>query len=386
MKLFQDAGIRLDKEYSVFLEYLNSNEVRLSERTGYINKKDCLAINRQFDIVSERYDSSGRTQKDYAVIDFFCFFSVRAGILRIVKAKGKGLRLERIDGYDEFWNMSSIERYIFMLAVWMGEMAVSHSYLCFGNNWIHGLMKKGKPDTAIAIFQTGIRHSFLGEYYMPEIRLLALFQLIKIEWLEEGQEDKKNKFRVKELYLTQAGFTLTKILKKHKITFLYPDDFEGVLNVIKEIAGMSGNDIKMKLMCFRDKPIEEGQCTIDFRIEVGSCVRKIRMGDQYTLDDLHYLIQKSVDFDMDHLYCFQIGMGALKREYFAPECEEELWLADEVSLAELMLYKGMHFTYLFDFGDEWIFRIYVEQILPEYMEECEIIEVKGKAPRQYRAY
>lgn len=74
MKKFQDAAMRLDKEYNVFLEYLNSNEVRLSERTGYINKKDCLAINRQFDIVSERYDSSGRTQKDYAVIDFFCFF------------------------------------------------------------------------------------------------------------------------------------------------------------------------------------------------------------------------------------------------------------------------------------------------------------------------
>lgn len=221
---------------------------------------------------------------------------------------------------------------------------------------------------------------------MPEIRLLALFHLIKIEWLEEGQEDKKNKFRVKELYLTQEGSTLIKILKKHKITFWHPDDFEGALSVIKEIAGIAGDDIKMKLMRFRDKPVEEGQCTIEFRIEVGSCVRKIRMGDQCTLDDLHYLIQKSVDFDMDHLYFFQIGAGNLKRRYFAPECVEELWLADEVSLAELSLYKGMKFTYLFDFGDEWRFQICVERILPEHMEVCDIVIVEGKAPKQYKSY
>ena len=63
------------------------------------------------------------------------------------------------------------------------------------------------------------------------------------------------------------------------------------------------------------------------------------MGDQFTLDDLHYLIQKSVDFDMDHLYYFQIGLGTSRRRYFAPECVDELWRADTTSLAELMPYE-----------------------------------------------
>lgn len=107
------------------------------------------------------------------------------------------------------------------------------------------------------------------------------------------------------------------------------------------------------------------------------------MGDQFTLDDLHYLIQKSVDFDMDHLYCFQIGSGTSKMIYYAPEYESEPWPADTVSLAELSLYEGMHFKYLFDFGDEWRFQVTVEQILPEHSQECEISKVKGEAPEQY---
>ena len=107
------------------------------------------------------------------------------------------------------------------------------------------------------------------------------------------------------------------------------------------------------------------------------------MGDQFTLEDLHYLIQKSVDFDMDHLYYFQIGLGTSQIRYFAPECEDETRHADTISLAELLLFERMQFKYLFDFGDQWNFQITVENILAEHIQECEIIRIKGESPEQY---
>lgn len=36
--------------------------------------------------------------------------------------------------------------------------------------------------------------------------------------------------------------------------------------------------------------VEIGFHTIKFKIMVGPCVRKIKMGDQFTLEDLHFLL------------------------------------------------------------------------------------------------
>ena len=39
MELFQNAAEKLKKEYQVFLDHLDLNEVQLSERTEHIGKK-----------------------------------------------------------------------------------------------------------------------------------------------------------------------------------------------------------------------------------------------------------------------------------------------------------------------------------------------------------
>lgn len=156
-----------------------------------------------------------------------------------------------------------------------------------------------------------------------------------------------------------------------------------MLPIIRNVVEEDTVNMEEKLMRFWAYSVESCLHTIEFKITIGSCIRKITIGDQFTLEELHYLIQKSVGFDMDHLYYFQIGSGTSQRRYYAPECEDEIWQADTVLLAELLSYEGMQFGYLFDFGDEWNFQITVERILNEHTQECERSEVKGKAPEQY---
>lgn len=386
MKNFQKAAERLKSEYQCFLDYLESNEVQVSKRTEHLGKKDCFTLNRLFYIVRERYQLCGRTQDYYAVIDFFYFFSVRTGILQVTKKKGKGLIFQKSQRYHLFSQMSEMEQYILMMAVWLGEYqeALSDSYSAFRRNTLFEIMNGAKGEEVLSNPFRGRVAAPWGSYYIPEIRLLALFQLIRIEWLEEEEEDKENKFRIKELHQTAEGCFIKELLEKQGRTFWYTLDVGMVLPVIRNIVREDSVNMEMKLMNFWAHPMEIGFHTIEFKITIGSCIRKIKMGDQYTLEDLHYLIQKSVDFDSDHLYYFQIGSGTLKRRYFAFQCEDEIWQADTVRLAELWLHEGMQFEYLFDFGDQWRFQIAVERILAEHTQECEISTIKGEAPEQYR--
>ena len=123
-----------------------------------------------------------------------------------------------------------------------------------------------------------------------------------------------------------------------------------------------------------------------YQIRVGSAVREIKTGDQYTLEDLHYEILKSVDFDSDHLYYFQFGSGTLRQKYYAPECRDMELTADEVVLAELTLYEGLSFEFIYDFGDSWHFHVMVKRIIPGHMEGSETTVVKGANPEQYPSY
>lgn len=60
-----------------------------------------------------------------------------------------------------------------------------------------------------------------------------------------------------------------------------------------------------------------------------------------------------------------------------------------VTLASLALSKGQTFLYLFDFGDEWRFRVRVHAIsenAPTNAKYPRLVETVGKAPRQYKAW
>ena len=47
MNQFQNAAEELEKEYQIFLDYIETNEVMISKATGHFGKKDCFKLNRQ---------------------------------------------------------------------------------------------------------------------------------------------------------------------------------------------------------------------------------------------------------------------------------------------------------------------------------------------------
>ncbi len=75
-----------------------------------------------------------------------------------------------------------------------------------------------------------------------------------------------------------------------------------------------------------------------------------------TLEDLHYAIQKAVQFDNDHMYRFYISRTPLSRKRILFDDEEGNVL--EQTVGDLFpIPDKMSLFYYFDFGDDWRFKI-----------------------------
>lgn len=88
--------------------------------------------------------------------------------------------------------------------------------------------------------------------------------------------------------------------------------------------------------------------------------RRVRVPDGYSLDDLHVVLQFVFGWANYHLYDFRVA----DRRFEAPDPEAEDEDATAVSLRDLMLEPGDRFEYVYDFGDDWIHEIVVEERVP----------------------
>lgn len=148
-------------------------------------------------------------------------------------------------------------------------------------------------------------------------------------------------------------------------------------NFAGEEAGLMSELLEVK---------EAAPCQQVYKLEISlkgyRCKRTIRIDSSTTLQELHDYIQELYYFEDDHMYCFTIGSGREKTEFFSPESGEGIRAAD-VTLGELSLFKGPSFDYLFDFGDCWRFTIKVKDSQAGTLERPETVSATGEPPKQY---
>ena len=118
--------------------------------------------------------------------------------------------------------------------------------------------------------------------------------------------------------------------------------------------------------------------------------RTIELRSEQTLDDLHFAIQRAIDWDADHLYSFFVGGMAHDGRYRVScpfEDDSPPW-TDEAVVGELGLTKRHKFLYYFDYGDSHHFEVEVVDIRPqaEPGEYPRVVHAKGDAPAQYGWY
>jgi len=97
--------------------------------------------------------------------------------------------------------------------------------------------------------------------------------------------------------------------------------------------------------------------------------RRIRVWEDYTLGQLHRVLQVTMGWENYHLYEFRID-GDMYRDPH-PENEREILNAKAAKLRGVLGGAGTEFEYLYDFGDGWRHNIVLESIVsPEPGELC----------------
>ena len=115
----------------------------------------------------------------------------------------------------------------------------------------------------------------------------------------------------------------------------------------------------------------------------------IRDSADDTLEDLHFAIQKAVNFDNDHMYEFRIGRTerSRDREVF----DDETGNVYEQTIGGLYPLPGKKsLYYLFDYGDDWFFKIVkTQKTYPEPQPGVSyprLVQETGDKPVQYPAW
>lgn len=116
------------------------------------------------------------------------------------------------------------------------------------------------------------------------------------------------------------------------------------------------------------------------------CYRHIRISADSTLEELSIAILDAFEFDNDHAHAFFMDNSLWSRRngYFmrgmgnGSECA-----TDECTLEQSGISPGQKFLYLFDFGDEWVFRCKMLRTEDTPSAEPTVIRRKGVPPSQY---
>ncbi len=92
--------------------------------------------------------------------------------------------------------------------------------------------------------------------------------------------------------------------------------------------------------------------------------RRITVPSSLTLTELHAVIQAAMGWRDCHLHIFEIE----GRRFEIPEDDrrgpQEGYADERRYTLGMLLSKGMQFTYIYDFGDNWEHRIVVEDVSP----------------------
>ena len=90
--------------------------------------------------------------------------------------------------------------------------------------------------------------------------------------------------------------------------------------------------------------------------------RRIAVPSDFTLGDLHHVIQFAMGWEHSHLHDFRIGKVTYgDPDMLVEEDDQDEWQAP---LAQVVPRAGRKFRYLYDFGDSWEHEIQVESVGP----------------------
>lgn len=387
------------RDFNTLLDFIGENSVVVSEKTQLLAMGILAELNQR---LSQPLNIKLKrpVQKSYPHINGL-YLLLRASGLANLDGDGKKAKLMLNKNLFSQWqSLNETEQYFYLLKTFyyranteiIGEERTSFERTAFfeGLDFFNKDLKKGQVE-----IKTPNDKDYLRYIGFHNLALWELFGFITIKF-DKNNEDN---WPVSKIKSTDFGNALINYFFQNNwiaqdlflSIFLTPNQQSKTRweHELKKLIP----DWKNNLLAENKKVIAaqtEGCYVFKVKLEKASCT--LGVPSNLSLDKLAQGILDAFNFDNDHLYEFiyknQYGIEEHISHPYLDEYREGELTTNQCSVGSLSLYKGMTITFLFDFGDNWKFKIQVAQMpSPELQfDDLTVIEKKGTPPEQYPDY
>lgn len=378
-------------DIDVFLDMLQTAPLKLTA-THRLSQPQLETINEQLyqpiQVALKRPQ-----QKSYPPI-LGLYLLLRASGLTYVDETGKQPELLINEAvYQQWQTLNLIERFGHLLETWLlrahidivGE-GYSSTLFSFPRNFEYMIMfYKRIPEAGLQV--AGDRNVEGWLHLTPEWHNLGLMRGFGLIRVEDIDPEPGAGWNIQRIYRTEVGNALLAVLISD-----FFSDLDELFELSYDTGGLPIGVLQPALkpyfptwnqtITIEQAAFQKGMFT--FKVSLGKVWRRIEISAQYTLDALAATILSAFEFDSDHLYEFTYRnqFGVTERAVH-PYMDDPL-LASEVRVGDVPLSEGQSMTFLFDFGDNWEFKVQLERIDPARTEKgMRVIEEHGDPPEQY---
>jgi Plasmid pRiA4b ORF-3-like protein. len=426
------------RDFGIFTDILSNNRVVLTPKNQQLAKATLYQLNKLMAThVTE--DNPNFNQFSYPLLNLFYNLALAGKLLRKVQAKGNRYELQPTERYSSYQDLRTVEKYFYLLeTLWIQvdwkELNPTHGRDDVGLNMenVFKFVSQQVPNKVIKVdsAQNEIFKQLLDSLNR-HVLTLSFYGLWEVTKDEEaaGILYSKYDFRASTLTPSEFGVAMATVLatvrnlpfwnvpirreygednlipgaslSRHNRYILIQDMIEKYktgkkTKNYKQVGSVSGGEKFIQAFsCFftpgeleatliGKQPKTDGNYTFKVSFDKRTW-RRIVLSGKHTLEDMHMIIQEAFEFDNDHLYSFFMDGKAWSPNSFKCTLDEQGPYVTEAIIGELDLEAGDEILYLFDYGDEWKFRVLLEHKDEEGLRVLKplITERHGESPEQY---
>ena len=376
------------RDFKCLIDYIKSNTVEATKTNYQFSLKHLAPINERL-THPIKLKLSRPQNKSFPNICGLYLILRSTGIVNI-GFSGKKPIITIDETILRLWNsLNPTERYFTLLESWLirgqpKEILAEHNPLyrklfhtCY-DFWkripAKGLKIEGNEEIDGYI-------AYLIGYY--NISLLELFGFLEIQYGEPETGKGWRVLKVKRLAFGDAVFRCVfQIERESEHFFDYEDNCDIPLGQW-QLPLQSFFPEWQNNLTFPENEFTDGNYI--FKVSLENVWRRIAIHSEMTFEDFANIILESFEFDKDHLYSFYYtNRFGMTTEINCPQTGDEP-LTSETRIGEIPIQVGSFIKFLFDFGDNWEFDIFLEKINPVdiKLKVPRIIEEHGEPPSQY---
>lgn len=375
------------KDFETLLEFIDYKSIKVTEKNNILPLKVLPELNSMMTTPDET-NLKRPQQKNYPHINALWFLLRFTGLGYIIEDQYHPLYVIDKKSIDLWKSINKTERYFYLLSSWICRENIDafsdrigiKYYIFYKSIFFYVKFLKEKFNKNEPIDNNDF-------FYIAMMELFGIVSVRNASFLP-GKG-----WCAEEITVTEFGFAFIDSLSQIiGITSEYPSYFD-IEN--KNIEKSFTDWCSLVYPCFSEfeklmKIPERGFLpdTHIFKISMDKNIwRRVAIPGTILLEDLSNLILDAFNFfDTLHLYRYSYENrygNTIKIDH--PELLSENLTTDKVRLGDIPLFSGMNIWFLFDFGEQWYFKLHLEKITSKDIKTDKAINIEkhGVAPEQY---